>query len=379
MPKLVPFVDLKTSLDKIRPGVELAVHRVLEHGKYIMGPEVFEIEERLGAYCGVKHVVSCSSGTDALLMVLMAKGVGSGDAIFVPSFTFVSTPEVVTISGAVPVFVDVDRDTFNMEPQSLEQAIAEARRLGLHPCAIISVDLFGQPANYPVLQDIAKHYGLWVLADAAQSFGGSLHGRKVGTFGVATATSFFPAKPLGCYGDGGAVFTDDDALCEALKSIRNHGQGECKGDSFRLGLNARMDTIQAAILLEKFKIFEQETEQRRQIAAAYNDSLSDTVKVPFVSEWCESAWAQYTIQLPENISRHKFMQRLEEAGIPSAVYYAKPLHLQAAYRHYPTASGEHLPVCEMLADRVLSLPIIGNTPDSCYAERILRLLTNAKP
>ena len=378
MLNLASFVDLKTSLDKIRSSIDFAIDKVLEHGQYIMGPEMFELEEKLAAYCGVKHAVSCSSGTDALLLVLMAKEVGPGDAVFVPSFSFVSTSEVVAISGAVPVFVDVDRDTFNMDPQNLEEGIIEARRLGLRPRGVISVDIFGQPADYTVLQAIAERHGLWILADAAQSFGASLHGRKVGAFGVATATSFFPTKPLGCYGDGGAVFTDDDALCEVLKSIRNHGQGKCRTDSFRLGINARMDTIQAAILLEKLKIFEQETEQRRKVAAAYNGSLSDAVKIPFVPEGYEPVWAQYTIQLAENVDRRKLRRRLEEAGVPSAIYYAKPLHLQTAYRHYPRASGGSLPTCEVLADRVLSLPIIGHTTGSCYAERVHEVLANTK-
>ena len=351
----IPFIDLKAQQEKIRPELDIAIKRVLDHGKFIMGPEVFELEERLADYCGAKYAVSCSSGTDALLMVLMAKKVGHGDAVFLPSFTYTATPEVVALLGATPIFLDVKKETFNIDPDEISRGIDIAKKMDLTPKAIIAVDLFGLPADYHLLQKNADKHSLWVLADAAQSFGGSINGKRVGTLAYATATSFFPAKPLGCYGDGGAIFTNDSELTEILKSIRVHGKGSSKYDNIRVGLNARLDTIQAAILLEKLKIFEDELQNRQQIAATYNKALSDIVRVPIVSEKRKSAWAQYTIQLTEQMDRTIIIDGLKELGIPTMVYYEKPLHLQTAYKHFPT-SGD-LKNSELLAQTVLSLPM----------------------
>lgn len=355
MVQQIPFIDLKAQQDRIRPQIDAAIKRVLDHGKYIMGPEVFELEEQLVNYCGARHAITCSSGTDALLMILMAKGIGPGDAVFIPSFTFPATPEVVALLGARPVFVDVLPDTYNIDPQSVEQGVEVAKKQGLKPKAIVAVDLFGQPADYPVLEKVARENNLWISSDAAQSFGASLHGKKVGTLAHATATSFFPAKPLGCYGDGGAVFTDDDELAEILKSIRVHGKGKHKYDNVRIGLNARLDTIQAAILLEKLKIFDDELQERQQIAEHYNEALKDVVQAPCLIDGATSAWAQYTVQLPDRLDRARVVNNLKEAAIPTMVYYEKALHLQTAYNDSPKAGK--LTVSEECSRKVLSLPM----------------------
>lgn len=351
----IPFINLKAQQEKIRPALDVAIKRVLDHGKFIMGPEVFELEERLADYCDARYAVSCSSGTDALLMVLMAKKVGYGDAVFLPSFTYTATPEVVALLGATPIFLDVQKETFNINPDEISRGINIAKEMGLNPKAIIAVDLFGLPADYDLLQKSAEEHNLWILADAAQSFGGSIDDKKVGALAYATATSFFPAKPLGCYGDGGAIFTNDSDLTEILKSIRVHGKGSSKYDNIRVGLNARLDTIQAAILLEKLKIFEDELQNRQEIAATYNTALSDVVRVPLVSEKRKSAWAQYTIQLTEKMDRATIIDGLKGLGIPTMVYYEKPLHLQTAYKHFPTTGN--LENSEILAQTVLSLPM----------------------
>jgi dTDP-4-amino-4,6-dideoxygalactose transaminase len=353
------FIDLKSQLESIRPEVDKAIKRVLDHGIFIMGPEVHELEKQLAAFCGVKHAISCANGTDALGLGLMAKNVGPGDALFVPSFTFAATAEVVSWVGATPVFIDSLEDTYNMDPASLEQGIQHAQKLGLKPTGIIPVDLFGQPADYDAIQSIADEHDLWIMADGAQSFGASYKGRKVGNIGDMATTSFFPAKPLGCYGDGGAIFTNDDELAAIIKSLRVHGQGSDKYDNVRIGMNGRLDTIQAAILIEKLKIFPDELVARQKTADAYNEALKDMLKVPHVIDGATSAWAQYTMGLPEHIDRSKLMASLKEAGIPTMVYYVKPLHLQTAYKHYPTATGSALPVCEKLSERVLSLPMSG--------------------
>lgn len=357
----IDFIDLNAQQLRIRSKIDLAIQRVLNHGIYIMGPEVKELEDRLAQFCGVKHAISCANGTDALGLVLMAKGVGKGDAIFVPSFTFAATAEVVAWVGATPVFIDSFADTFNMDPQSLKDGIKKAKELGLTPKGIIPVDLFGQPADYQEIQYVADEHNLWVLADAAQSFGGMYRGKKVGDVGDVATTSFFPAKPLGCYGDGGAIFTNDDNLAIVLKSLRVHGQGTDgfygKYDNIRIGLNARLDTLQAAILIEKLNIFEEEVQKRQLVAKRYNEALKNVVKTPIVLEDTLSTWAQYTIVLPENIKRESLMNSLQEKGIPTVIYYVKPLHLQLAYKHYPTAGNVGLPTCEKLSERVLSLPM----------------------
>ena len=353
----IQFIDLKAQQLCIRPQIDAAIERVLDHGAYIMGPEVYELEKQLAEFCGVKHAISCANGTDALGLGLMAKNVGPGDAIFVPSFTYAATAEVVAWMGATPVFIDSLEGTYNIDPVSLELGIQTAKKLGLRPAGIIPVDLFGQPADYDAIQKIADEHNLWVLADGAQSFGASYKGRKVGNIGDMATTSFFPAKPLGCYGDGGAIFTNDDELASIMKSLRVHGQGTDKYDNVRIGMNGRLDTIQAAILIEKLKIFPDEFIERQQTADAYNRKLKDVVQIPHVMDEATSAWAQYTVCLPNSINREKLMIDLKEAGIPTMIYYVKPLHLQTAYKHYPTAGA--LSVCESLANKVLSLPMSG--------------------
>jgi dTDP-4-amino-4,6-dideoxygalactose transaminase len=283
----------------------------------------------------------------------MALDVRPGDAVLVPAFTFAATAEVVCLVGAVPVFVDVQGDTFNLDPSSLERGIDAARREGLRPAGIIPVDLFGQPADYDRIQEVAKAHGLWVVADAAQSFGATWRGRKVGTLARLTTTSFFPAKPLGCYGDGGAVFTDDPELAAVMRSLRVHGQGDDKYDNVRIGMNARLDTLQAAILLAKLEIFADEVEARQRAAARYDALLADLMTTPFLREEASSTWAQYTVRSPDRDAQRK---RLAAAGIPTAVYYPRPLHRQTAYRDFPVAEGG-CPVAERAATEVLSLPM----------------------
>lgn len=370
----VPFIDIAAQRRRLGSAVDEAVARVLAHCQFIGGPEVAALEKALGAWCGARHVVSCSSGTDALLMVLMAKGVGPGDAVICPSFTFCATGEVVALAGATPVFVDVDAATFNMDADSLRRGIATARKAGLKPKAIIPVDLFGQPADHDAIAAIAQAEGLFVLDDAAQSFGATYKGKQLGTLALATATSFFPAKPLGCFGDGGAIFTDDDALAETLRSIRVHGQGADKYDNVRLGLTARIDTIQAAVLIEKLKIFGDEIEARNRTARNFNDALRDVVAVPEVGNANTSVWAQYTIRLKAG-TRDAFAASLRAQGIPTAIYYPKPLHRQTAYRHYPVAEGG-LPVSDRLADEVISLPMHGYL-DEAVEERIIKAVRGA--
>jgi dTDP-4-amino-4,6-dideoxygalactose transaminase len=355
----IQFIDLKAQQECIRPQIDAAIKRVLDHGIYIMGPEVYELEKQLAAFCGVKHAISCANGTDALGLGLMAMRVRPGDAVFVPSFTFAATAEVVAWMGATPVFIDSLEDTYNIDPKSLEQGIQTAKKAGLKPAGIIPVDLFGQPADYDAIEAIANEYKLWVMADGAQSFGASYKGRKVGNIGDLATTSFFPAKPLGCYGDGGAVFTNDDSVANIIKSLRVHGQGSDKYDNVRIGMNGRLDTIQAAILIEKLKVFSDELIARQQTADIYNTGLKDIVRVPYVIDEATSAWAQYTVRLPKNINRNSLIADLKKSGIPTMVYYVKPLHLQTAYSCYLTATGKALPVCETLANEVLSLPMSG--------------------
>ncbi|PWR25978.1 DegT/DnrJ/EryC1/StrS family aminotransferase [Zavarzinia aquatilis] len=349
----IPFIDLQSQRLAMGAAVDEAILKVVHSGAYIMGPEVTELEKQLGEFCGAKHVLSCANGTDALGLVLMAKGVGPGDAVFVPAFTFVATAEVVAWVGATPVFVDVLEDTFNMDPAHLAASIKWARNNGLRPVAVIPVDLFGQPADYQAILPIAEAEGLWLMSDAAQSFGAKLNNRAVGTYGVATATSFFPAKPLGCYGDGGAVFTDDDELIEILRSVRIHGQGSDKYENVRIGINGRLDTIQAAVLIEKLKIFPAEIEARQRVADRYNEGLQDVAKVPRLMAGATSVWAQYTLLLED---RAKVAAACKEAGVPTAIYYPIPLSHQEGYKHFPTGPGG-VPVSERLSAQVLSLPM----------------------
>jgi dTDP-4-amino-4,6-dideoxygalactose transaminase len=355
-PDPVPFIDIGAQRRRLGKSIDEAVGRVLAHCQFINGPEVTQLEAELAAYTGAKHVVSCASGTDALLMVLMAKGVGPGDAVLCPSFTFCATGEAVALTGATPVFVDVDEVTFNMDTAAFKRGITTANGLGLKPRAVIPVDLFGQSADHDSIGAVAQAEGMFVLDDAAQAFGASYQGRRLGTFGLATATSFFPAKPLGCYGDGGAIFTDDDELAADLRSIRVHGQGFDKYDNVRLGLTGRLDTVQAAVLIEKLKIFEDEIAARNGVADRYARGLGNLVSVPHLARGCTSVWAQYTIRLPQGCDRDRFAASLKAQGVPTAIYYSKSMHQQTAYRSYPVADGG-LPVSEKLSDDVISLPM----------------------
>lgn len=353
----IQFIDLHAQQSRISDRINSAINTVLRHGKYIMGPEVAELENKLAAYCGVKHAISCSNGTDALLMVLMALNVSQGDVVFLPAFTFTATPEVVALLGAELVFVDVQNETFNICPESLEKAILSARKAGLNPKAIMAVDLFGQMADYPKIQKIADEYQLQIIADAAQSFGASLHGKMSGDYGIATTFSFFPAKPLGCYGDGGCIVTNDDQFAEILRSIRVHGKGAHKYDNVRIGLNARLDTIQAAILLEKLRIFPDEVRARQELADFYSANIGSVAQTPGVIEGGQSVWAQYTLALPDTVNRQIFSQNLKEAGVPTAIYYDRPLHHQTAYSRYHLSQDISLEISEKLSKTVISLPM----------------------
>lgn len=379
-PPLV-FIDLQAQRQRIGSRIEDAIAKVLEHGQFIMGPEVPELEKALSDYCGASHVVSCASGTDALVLVLLAwkiglEGNGRQDAVLVPGFTFAATAEAVALVGATPVFCDVCPETFNLDPDSVESGLRRARELGLTPKAIIAADLFGQPADYKALRSIADREGLKLLADAAQSFGSDQDGKKTGTLADATTTSFFPAKPLGCYGDGGAVMTDDPDCASVLRSLRVHGKGGHKYDNVRIGINGRLDTLQAAILLEKLRIFDDELQARRTVANYYKTGLQQaglTGKgwgLPVEKEGMHSVWAQFTLTLPdEPVSntretepgqRDQLVAFLKASEIPSAIYYPLPVHLQTAYEAFPVAAkaeGRSLPVCEKLSRQVISLPM----------------------
>lgn len=365
------FIDLAAQQARIRSSIDARIKAVLDHGKYIMGPEVAELEETLCAFTGARHCVTCASGTDALLMPLMAWGIGKGDAVFVPPFTFFATVEEPALLGATPIFVDVDPLTFNMRPDLLEKAIEAVRTQDsslyplpkialeqkLTPRAVIPVDLFGQPAEYETLLAIARQHGLLVLEDAAQAFGGSRHGKKTCALGChAAATSFFPAKPLGCYGDGGAVFTDDDELAGLLRSVRVHGKGGDKYDNVRLGLNGRLDTLQAAILLSKMEIFSAEIDARQQVAGWYAAQLRDIpgLVVPSVAQGNVSAWAQYCIMLPEGV-RTRVMAAMKDKGIPTNIYYPKPQHCLAVFAPLGY-TPEDMPAALHASQNIMALP-----------------------
>src|SRR5947209_334419 len=374
-PEPVPLIDLAAQRRRLGRAIDEAVSRVLGHCQFVNGPEVARLEAELASFSGAKHVVSCASGTDALLMVLMAKGIGPGDAVLCPSFTFCATGEAVALTGATPLFVDVDEVTLNMEPASLRRGIATAHRLGVKPKAVIPVDLVGQSADHDAIAAIAEAEGLFVLDDAAQAFGASYKGRRLGTFGLVTATSFFPAKPLGCFGDGGAIFTDDAPLADTLRSIRVHGQGSDKYDNVRLGLTGRLDTMQAAILIEKLKIFEDEIAARNEVAERYARGLGNVVTVPRLAAGCTSVWAQYTIRLPEGTDRDGFAAALKAQGVPTAIYYPKSMHQQTAYRNFPVAEGG-LPVSERLSEDVISLPMHAYL-DETAQQRIIKAVRGA--
>ena len=374
-PEPVPFIDIGAQRRRLGKSIDEAVGRVLAHCQFVNGPEVSALEQQLCKLSGAQHVVSCASGTDALVMVLMAENVGRGDAVLCPSFTFCATGEAVALVGATPVFVDVDEATFNMDAASLKRGIATARKLGLKPRAVIPVDLFGQSADHDAIAAVAEAEGLFVLDDAAQGFGASYKGRRLGTFGRATATSFFPAKPLGCYGDGGAIFTDDADLAERLRSIRVHGQGADKYDNVRLGLTGRLDTVQAAVLLEKLKIFDDEIAARNEVAERYSRGLGNVVSVPHLAAGCTSVWAQYTIRLPKGVDRDGFAADLKAKGVPTAIYYPKSMHQQTAYKDFPVAEGG-LACSERLSADVISLPMHAYL-DELAQERVIAAVRSA--
>lgn len=350
----IAFIDLQAQRRRLGEPLVKAIQAAVEGGQWMLGPQVAQFEKELAQWTGVKHAVSCANGTDALLLVLRAWGVGPGDAVFVPAFTFAATAEVAALAGAEPVFVDVLRDTFNMDPASLEAAIALVKGQGrLTPKVVMPVDLFGQPADYRALAPIAAREGLKLFCDTAQGFGSLLDGKRAGAIGDAAATSFFPAKPLGCYGDGGACLTNDDQLAELLFSLRMHGQGADRYEHVRIGTNSRLDTIQAAILIEKLKIFSEEIELRNKVARRYNTAFarSNRIVAPVVIVGATSTWAQYTLQVED---RAKFQADLKAAGVPTAVYYPIPLNRQKAYAHY---SGAPTPVSDALSPKVVSLPM----------------------
>src|SRR5215470_6365296 len=373
-PMPIPFIDVAAQRRRLGRSVDEAIARVLGHCQFILGPEVRALEAALAAFCGARHAVSCASGTDALVMVLMAAGVGPGDAVICPSFTFTATAEVVALVGATPVFADVEEASFNLDPESLRAACSMARALGLRPKAVIPVDLYGQPADYDRIMPIAEAESLFVLDDAAQAFGATYKNRRVGALAPATATSFFPAKPLGCYGDGGAVFTDDEELAQVIRSLRVHGERHGKYDCVRIGLNGRLDTIQAAVLIEKLKIFPEEIVARERIARRYTACLADVVTVPKLASGSTSVWAQYTIRLAGG-RRDGLAAALKSQGIPTAIHYPTPLHRQQPYQHFPIAAGG-APVSERLAEEVISLPMHAYL-DETTQDRIIAAVRRA--
>lgn len=351
------FIDLRAQFERIEEDVLKRVESVLRSQKFILGPEVFELEEKLAEFVGVKHALSCSSGTDALVIPLMAYDLCADDAIFVPSLTFFASAESITLAGGTPVFIDSDPISFNICPNCLQAAIERTLNEGkLSPRGIMAVDLFGCPADYNSLEKTAEQYDLFLIEDAAQGLGGNYKGQSAGSFGNVAATSFFPAKPLGCYGDGGAIFTDDDDLAQIIASIRVHGQGKDKYDNVRIGLNGRLDTIQAAVLLSKLSIFEEEIYNRNKISATYSERLSDILTIPTIPEGSHSAWAQYTVTIEDEQKRTQIIEALKKQGVPTAIYYPVPIHLSTAYKSLGYKEGD-LPISEDLSKRVLSLPM----------------------
>ena len=350
------FIDLKTQQNLIRDKIDKRIQDVLNHGQYIMGPEVRELEEKLAEYVGTKFCISCSSGTDALLIPLMAKGIGPGDAIITTPFTYIATAGVIKLLGATPVFVDIDADSYNINPSAIVDGILIAKNKGLKPKAIIPVDLFGLPADYKIIEAVAKENNLFILEDTAQGFGGEINSGRAGSFGHIAATSFFPAKPLGCYGDGGAIFTNDDELNIIMKSVRVHGGGIDKYDNVRMGLNGRLDTLQAAILLEKLDIFPDEVTRRNRVADYYSKYLPSQFKKPFTPVGYKSSWAQYSIIAKSNDMRMKAMDLLKAKGIPSMIYYRLPLHLQKVFKYLNYQYGD-FPISEYISNRIFSLPM----------------------
>jgi dTDP-4-amino-4,6-dideoxygalactose transaminase len=371
----VKLTDLLAHRNRIGDRIDAAIAEAVTGGRWIMGPQVAELEARLGEFCGAAHVVTCSNGTDALKLAVLALGLAPGDAVLCPTFTFTATAEVIALLGGVPVFVDCEPDGFNCDPASVAEAVRAARGVGLRPVGLIAVDLFGVTADHPALRSLCEREGLWLLDDGAQGFGATLDGAAIGTLAPVTATSFFPAKPLGCYGDGGALFTDDADLAATVRSLRVHGQGSDKYDNPRVGLNARLDTIQAAVLLAKLAIFDDELERRCTVAETYEKGLSEVVATPRVPTGCRPSWAQYTVRI-DGGRRDAVRAHLDAAGIDSAVYYPRPLHLQPAYASGAGARLVDLALSERLAGEVLSLPMHPYLTDG-EVERVLVAMTSA--
>ena len=351
------FKDLKTQYMRHREAIDSAVRRNMEAGQFIGGGAVTSLEKRLADYVGVKHCISCANGTDALLLALMAWGVGEGDAVFVPDFTFFSTAEVVPWIRAGLVFVDIDADTFNMSPKALEEAVERVKKEGrLTPRAVIAVDLFGQPAEYGRIRQITEQYGMFLLEDGAQGFGGRIGEIRACSWGDISSTSFYPVIPLGCYGDGGAIFTDNDEWAALIRSYKVHGKGSDKYDNVRIGMNSRLDTIQAAVLLEKLSFFDEELKEMNRVASVYTGRLQGKVKTPLILPGYYSSWAQYTVQFTDEHQRKAAMGNLKAVGIPSVIYYVKPLHLQTAFMDL-TKEGTQCSVTERICATCLSLPM----------------------
>ncbi|HQT61387.1 MAG TPA: DegT/DnrJ/EryC1/StrS family aminotransferase [Acidiphilium sp.] len=372
----IPFLDLKAQQARLGAGLRTRIDAVLAHGQFILGPEVTELEQRLAAFCGAAHCVSVSSGTDALQIAMMAEGIGPGDAVFLPAFTYTATAEVPLLLGATPVFVDIDPATFQIDPTHLEARIGAVRAAGLlRPRAVVGVDLFGQPAPWPALRDIADRHGLFTLDDCAQAFGAALGGERLGRAADATATSFFPSKPLGAYGDGGALFTESDERAALYRSLRTHGEGTTRYDVQRIGMNGRLDTLQAAVLLAKLDVFEAELVRRETIARRYDAALASVFATPVRVQQSSSAWAIYAVLLRDGAEREAMQARLRARGVPSAVYYPKPLHHQPAYR--AAHDGAALPVSEDVATRIMALPLHPDLDDAQVARVIEACLEGA--
>ncbi len=374
----VPFLDLKAQQQRIAPDLRRRLEAVLGHCQFILGPEVAELEQALASFCGARHCVAVSSGTDALQIAMMAEEIGRGDAVFLPAFTYTATAEVPLVLGATPVFVDVDPRTFQIDVSHLQERIAEVKRNArLRARAIIGVDLFGQPADWPGLRAIAAREGLFTLDDCAQSFGAALNGKRLGTEADATATSFFPSKPLGAYGDGGALFTESDARAALYRSLRTHGEGTTRYEVLRTGMNGRLNSIQAAVLLAKLAVFEQELAARERVARYYDSRLGDAVQIPARVPDSSSAWAIYAVLLPDGAVRDRIQSALKEQGVPTAIYYPRPLHRQPAYRDHH--DGSPLPVSEDLASRILALPIHADLNEAAMAHVCDSVLAAAGP
>lgn len=351
----IEFIDLGAQRRRIGQAMDDAILSVVHGGSYILGPQVGQLERELAAFCGARHAIGCANGTDAMILVLEALGIGPGDAVICPSFTFAATAEVVAWMGATPVFAEIDERTYTLDPAGLDAALATGRQNGLRPRALIAVDLFGQTCDYDPIEAFCARHDLDLIVDAAQGFGASYKGRPAGSIGQFATTSFFPAKPLGCYGDGGAIFTDSDEHAALIRSLQVHGKGSHKYDNVRVGVNSRLDTLQAAVLIEKLRIFPEEIERRQTVARRYDEALAGVTTIPVVRSDCVSSWALYTIRVDAG-ARATFVDALKARGIPTAIYYPKPLHRQVAYRPFPVA-GNGLPLSEKIADEVVSLPM----------------------